>query len=109
MPGRYFGELEEECNEYGWPYECEDFDRELKDLITELIKAGYSTETSCAGHPGSELFGRGFVRITPEFSSAEAAEVKSIARKLGFRRVEARNDKVAGHGILSFKAVGRPR
>jgi hypothetical protein len=109
-PGRYYGELDKEIEEYGSPTDEIDFDPEIRGFVRELLHMGYSTQSSCAGHPGSTLFARGFVHFDHDLTQQETLEVHNIAKRFGLKHVRV-TSKLPGryYGSVDFAPIGKRR
>jgi len=109
MPGRFYGQLDKEIEEYGSPVEDPYFDREIIPFVTELLHMGYSTSSSCSGHPGSSQFNRGFVHFDHDLTNEEVSEVEEIARRHKLTNIKVYKRTEMGCGSISFNSIGKPR
>lgn len=66
-------------------------DPEIKLLVIELNRKGYTTEGSCAGHgkygAGLGNSGQGYISFGRSLSPSEARNVITIMRKYGCKRI----------------------
>jgi len=85
---------------------AEEIDREIKDAVHALNKAGYDTSASCAGHEGIKG-ASGWINFPEEHDEVEIDEILTIMKEHGLRPSKKKIRKDSGNTWIGFSPVGK--